>query len=248
MIKYAYQANNIPTKLIYLSTQPPVMDLNLRRRIPDLSNAPLAAGSSEPSFQIPNTVGPSSQLLLEDDCSDFLAGMDSTLDTPAPSRFQQPKVHNPLTLAELTPKSKRNKPSLRYTPSTRIPTLPSPLKRVVTQDHSGIIEDTLSPLGEPSDITFQIPKIGNDVTQLLASESSLELLNETANYSILNSNNAPSTQPHEPMTLSQFMPGELAEIVNVNCIHVFGQRALFNLPARINPPTGSILEYSHLQH
>ncbi|KAI0095079.1 hypothetical protein BDY19DRAFT_64862 [Irpex rosettiformis] len=181
------------------------MDFNdLRHHIPDMSDTSMAAGPSEPSFQIPNAVGSSSQLLLEDDCADFLAGMESTLNTPTPPSSQEYRDDNPLTLAELTPRSSRTKVALRYTPSFRKPAIQSPLKHVAAQDLGTTIEDTLE---QTSDITFQIPRIANDVTQLLSSENDLELFSIANDYSILDVNRfTSSAQPHEVLTFSQLAP------------------------------------------
>ncbi|KAI0706106.1 hypothetical protein BC835DRAFT_5853 [Cytidiella melzeri] len=173
--------------------------------LPNLSDT---AALSESSFQIPNALGSTSQLLLGDDCDDFLAGMDTTLSTPAPSTSTKLRSidHNPLTLAELTPRSRQTKAqTLRYTSSSRKPTIPSLLKRTVARDLSTAMDDTLSAFRHPPDYSFQIPKIGGDVTQLLLAEDDLELLSKGSDCSFPNVADS-TVQLNEDLTLSQLTP------------------------------------------
>ncbi|EKM61545.1 uncharacterized protein PHACADRAFT_112249, partial [Phanerochaete carnosa HHB-10118-sp] len=125
---------------------------------------------SDTSFQIPTA---SSSNLLADDSISFLDGDDTTLATPAVPTRTRPD--NPLTLAELTPRSTR--PRARATPQSLLrrsprkhrgtPAMSSPLKQVVEADLSAAMEDTLSPFKRRQEQSFQIPSMMNATTDLL---------------------------------------------------------------------------------
>ncbi|GJE89541.1 hypothetical protein PsYK624_056430 [Phanerochaete sordida] len=125
---------------------------------------------SDTSFQIPAA---SSSNLLADDTIGFLDDADMTVATPVATRTRPAKAENPLTLAELTPRSKRSRATpqvtLRRSPRKHRSTaaIPSPLKQNVAADLSAAMEDTLSPFKRPLDQSFQIPTMANATADLL---------------------------------------------------------------------------------
>lgn len=181
------------------------------RRRPPVSDMSTPRIMSSTSFQIPNSFGSTSQMLLDNDCDDFLADMDPTLDTPVPSTSRKSRNANPLTLAELTPRTRRSKPTLRYTPSPQKSRIPSPLKQTTARGRSVAMDDTPSPpKSPPLDASFQIPRMGNDMSQLLMIEDEPGLLSSASDYSFLNSTASASSsmQAHDEVTLSRITPGE----------------------------------------
>ena len=73
------------------------------RHIPDLLDTSAIGDFSESSFQIPPAARHTDDLLLADNTMDFFNNANDTFSTPAPPK---PPVQTPLTLAELTPRSK----------------------------------------------------------------------------------------------------------------------------------------------
>ncbi|KAI0348219.1 hypothetical protein BDW22DRAFT_1424416 [Trametopsis cervina] len=183
------------------------MDHSLRHHLPDFMDVS-PAGLSDTTFQIPQVLGSTSQLLLEDDTSDFFAGMDTTLSTPVHPTTSKARRDNPLTLAELTPRSRRTKISLKHTPATRKTTIPSPLKPAVAHDLSMAMEDVLSPFKPQQELSFQIPQIGNELAGLLTADD--EFLIEDPSVSP-HGVTSPAHRSRDPLTLSQLAPGYLPE-------------------------------------
>ncbi|KAI0334006.1 hypothetical protein GY45DRAFT_140251 [Cubamyces sp. BRFM 1775] len=166
------------------------------RHIPDLSDASVNADFSDASFQIPRTLG-STDDLLADDTMDFFNGANDTLSTPAPpSRPLQP----PLTLAELTPRSK----PLRAVPvrsSLRPrPGVATPYKSTVADELTAAISEELSPFRH-QDPSFQIPSSQSTGEDLLMADDAEFLGREDDSLG--------SVPPHaqSPLTLSQLSPG-----------------------------------------
>lgn len=182
------------------------MDFSLRRPTPGFS---AAAGPSDLSFQLSNALGSTSQLLLEDDPDDFLAGMDSTLATPAPAAATQTHTDNPLTLAELTPRSRRTRSALKFTPSPRKRAIPSPLMHAASHETDTSVEDSneATPVKNRPDTTFQIPRMGNDMTQLLMSGDDLDLLSKGTECSFLNTT---MLERAPPLPLHRLTSGEIS--------------------------------------
>ncbi|KAI0673829.1 hypothetical protein C8Q78DRAFT_1019260 [Trametes maxima] len=176
-------------------------DLSLRH-IPDLSDASAIADFSDASFQIPRASGASDDLLLADDTMDFFGGANDTLNTPAPPPSRHmPWVQPPLTLAELTPRSKplRTAPirsSLRPRPGVA-----TPHKAAVASQLSAALSEDLSPFRhqEPS---FQIPQTQGDGGNLLMADDGPNFLEEEEP----SLDHVPS-RARTPLTLSQLTPG-----------------------------------------
>lgn len=170
-------------------------DLSLRH-IPDLSDASAIADFSDASFQIPRAAD---DFLLADDTIDFFNGADDTLATPAPP--SRPAPQPPLTLAELTPRSKpvRAMPvrsSLRPRPG-----IATPHKAAVVNKLSAALAEDLSPFRH-QDPSFQIPPQQTDLEYLLmADEGSNFFQGEEP------SQDSVPLRARSPLTLSQLSPG-----------------------------------------
>ncbi|KAL1951703.1 hypothetical protein VTO73DRAFT_852 [Trametes versicolor] len=170
-------------------------DLSLRH-IPDLSDASAIADFSDASFQIPRAAD---DFLLADDTIDFFNGADDTLATPAP--LSRPAPQPPLTLAELTPRSKpvRAMPvrsSLRPRPG-----IATPHKAAVVNKLSAALAEDLSPFRH-QDPSFQIPPQQTDLEDLLmADEGSNFFQGEEP------SQDSVPLRARSPLTLSQLSPG-----------------------------------------
>lgn len=181
------------------------MDISLGRHLPDISDVSAAPYSPEVSFQIPRSAVSTSQLLLEDDSSGFFCGMDDTTSTPAqPTRSRKDAL---LTLADLTPRSKPPRFQSRRSPSKSRPAIPSPLKRATASNLSAAMEDTLSPFKQ-QDISFQIPKIGNDISELLMANDCNEFFAKVSECSFPGETSFNKHKsPTEALTVSQLTPG-----------------------------------------
>ncbi|RPD64622.1 hypothetical protein L226DRAFT_529001 [Lentinus tigrinus ALCF2SS1-7] len=123
------------------------------RHIPDLSDASGIPDFSDSSFQIPSAAHHADDLLA-DNTMDFFNTADDALNTPAP--HFRPSVQPPLTLAELTPRSKlvRGAPvrsSLRPRPGVA-----TPYRAAVQSGLSAAISEDLSPFRK-RDPSFEIP-------------------------------------------------------------------------------------------
>lgn len=138
------------------------------RHLPDLSDASVMHDFSDSSFQIPIAAGSSNELLLGDDSLDLLRNADDTLATPAPPTTRK---RPPLTLAELTPRTKvlRAAP-VRSSLRPRLhPEIATPRRAVVARDLSSALTENFSPIrGEGT--SFQIPISATVGHKLLAEE------------------------------------------------------------------------------
>ncbi|KAI0652563.1 hypothetical protein C8Q79DRAFT_997569 [Trametes meyenii] len=176
-------------------------DLSLRH-IPDLSDASAMADFSDASFQIPRRSGTTDDLLLADDTMDFLDGVNDTLHTPAlPPPRHRPQTQPPLTLAELTPRSKPPRAAPIRSSLRPRPGVATPHKAAVASQLSAALSEDLSPFRqqEPS---FQIPRTQDDGGDLLmADDGSYFLEEETPSF-----DHVPS-RARSPLTLSQLTPG-----------------------------------------
>ncbi|KIP02092.1 hypothetical protein PHLGIDRAFT_310924 [Phlebiopsis gigantea 11061_1 CR5-6] len=121
---------------------------------------------SDSSFQIPAS---SSNFLLAEEDSDFLAGTDITFATPATLRRTRTRSDDRLALAELTPKPRTSRMPVRRSPRKHkaTPALPSP---VVEGDPSAATEEQ-----PPPDRSFQIPVLRDADAELLTADDSGEM-------------------------------------------------------------------------
>ena len=158
------------------------------------------------SFQIPSSSGATPDLLLAD--NSFFHGMNEDVATPAvhhpPRRFQPP-----LTLEDLTPRSKRTRYTAALSSMKSRPNIPSPLKPQVTRDLSIALEEALSPL-KPQDTTFSIPLLSSSHANLLAEEDSSffrPAVADDATFAVELEDSEPGRSARESLTLSQLTPG-----------------------------------------
>ena len=158
---------------------------------------------SDTTFQIPTAASSSSNLLLADESTDFLAGTDITLTTPAAAT--RTRLDNALTFAEVTPRARttRMPVPLRRSPRKHkgTPAVPSPLKRVVERDLSVAMEDTLSPL-KRQDRSFEIPAMTNDDSDLLMGDD-VEQIMRNCGDSSFGETPAAAVHARETLTVSQ---------------------------------------------
>ncbi|CDO73411.1 hypothetical protein BN946_scf185013.g45 [Trametes cinnabarina] len=173
-------------------------DISLRH-IPDLSDASGIADFSDASFQIPRAVGNTDDLLLADDTMDFFNGANDTLSTPAPPH--RPTELPPLTLAELTPRSKPARTAPIRSSFRPRPGVATPFKAVVTKELTTALSEDLSPFRQ-RDPSFQIPSSQVHGEDLLMSNDAADFLGqEDPSLDVV-----PSRAPN-PLTLSQLTPG-----------------------------------------
>ncbi|KAL4253635.1 hypothetical protein ABKN59_003402, partial [Abortiporus biennis] len=180
-----------------------VMDLS-SRYLPDLSDDYNASGIPDNSFQIPVASGSSSNdMLLADDSVDFFRNLK---DVASPLKPAPLLNHRPLTLEELTPRSKPFRSVAASRPETKPhmrlrPTIPSPLKKVVAHDLSTALEEALSPLRN-KDVSFAIPSGPSGSGNMLLTDESLDFKMSDADIAI---NDSPARN-RDPLTLSQLTP------------------------------------------
>ncbi|KAI0640124.1 hypothetical protein C8Q77DRAFT_1084800 [Trametes polyzona] len=172
-------------------------DLSLRH-LPDLSDASAMADFSDASFQIPRAVGNTVDLLA-DDTMDFFDGADDTLSTPAPP--SKPAAQPPLTLAELTPRSKHIRSGPVRSSLRPRPGIATPYKAVVAHQLSAAISEDLSPL-RSQDPSFQLPSHPANGDDLLMADISTNSLQEEGT-----SFDSIPPRARSPLTLSQLSPG-----------------------------------------
>ncbi|KAH9854272.1 hypothetical protein C2E23DRAFT_817962 [Lenzites betulinus] len=165
-------------------------DLSLRH-LPDLSDASVSADFSDVSFQIPR-VADSADDLLADETMDLLA--NDTLTTPAPP--SRPPVQPPLTLADLTPRSKPARFSFRPRPG-----ITTPYKATVASGLAVALSEDMSPLHH-QDPSFRIPACSANDADLLLAEDGNNFLQEGPSLDSLPS------RAHSPLTLSQLSPAQ----------------------------------------
>lgn len=167
------------------------------RHIPDLSDISGMGDFSESSFQIPTVAHNSEDLLLADETMGFFDNANDTLNTPAlPTRLTQP----PLTLAELTPRSKPMRAPVRSSLRPR-PGIPTPHRQTVAGKLSAALSEELSPLRN-QDPSFEIPPrrleedlMADDEDNFLAGESSLDRSIRVHNISPVARQLSPSPKP-----------------------------------------------------
>ncbi|KAI0354659.1 hypothetical protein OH77DRAFT_1425745 [Trametes cingulata] len=169
------------------------------RHIPDLSDASAVGDFSDASFQIPRAVGNADDLLLADDTMDFFNGVNDTLSTPAPP--SKPAVQPPLTLAELTPRSKPMRAAVARSSLRPRPGVATPYKAVVASELSAALSEDLSPFRN-QDPSFQIPPPQANGEDLLLAVDGVCFLEEQVSTPECTAPRAPS-----PLTLSQLTPG-----------------------------------------
>jgi hypothetical protein len=186
---------------------------NLRYHTPALADMTMEA-ISETTFQIPSSLSSTSQLLL-DDCDDFFAGMDPALSTPAPPASLKPWEVAPLTLADLTPRSKRMKGAQQYNSSTvsRKPIIPSPPKSTVAHRLGTPIKDRLSPVKSHPDLSFEAPQLSSNISHLLVSEGDRYVYGKDTECSFPCGSSITPLAPHNPLTFSQLASGESITII-----------------------------------
>lgn len=147
---------------LYLETQPkhPTLRTNMDeislRHIPDLSDADL----SDSSFQIPDAARNSDDLLA-DDTTDFFGYANDALNTPAPP--SRPPVHPPLTLAELTPRSKPVRAVVRSSLRPR-PDIATPHRAAVAYELSTALSEDLTAFrGQTPSLEIHESKTSDDL-------------------------------------------------------------------------------------
>ncbi|KAM5539985.1 hypothetical protein V8D89_006488 [Ganoderma adspersum] len=123
------------------------------RHIPDLSDTSAIGDFSESSFQIPTAARHTDDLLLADNTMDFFNNANDTFSTPAPPK---PPVQPPLTLAELTPRSKPVRAAPVRSSLRPRPGVATPFRANVAQELSAALSEDLSPFRN-QDPSFQIP-------------------------------------------------------------------------------------------
>ncbi|KAH9897677.1 hypothetical protein C8Q73DRAFT_743881 [Cubamyces lactineus] len=168
------------------------------RHIPDLSDVSVNADFSDASFQIPRTLGNTDDLLA-DDTMDFFNGANDTLSTPAPpSRPMQP----PLTLAELTPRSKPMRAVPVRSSLRPRPGIATPYRSTIADELTAAISEELSPFRH-QDPSFQIPSSQSTGEALLMADNDAEFLGKEGDSELC------SMSPHaqSPLTSSQLSPG-----------------------------------------
>ncbi|OJT03096.1 hypothetical protein TRAPUB_6439 [Trametes pubescens] len=170
-------------------------DLSLRH-IPDISNASAIADFSDASFQIPRAAD---DLLLADDTIDFFNGADDTLSTPAPP--SRPAPQPPLTLAELTPRSKPMRAVPVRSSLRPRPGIATPHKAAVVNKLSAALAEDLSPFRH-QDPSFQIPPQQTDAEDLLMADEGSNFFQGEEPWQ----DSVPS-RARSPLTLSQLSPG-----------------------------------------
>ncbi|KAI0830891.1 hypothetical protein BC628DRAFT_911169 [Trametes gibbosa] len=163
-------------------------DLSLRH-LPDLSDFSASADLSDASFQIPRAANTADDLLA-DDPMDFFA--NDALATPAapPRSPAQP----PLTLADLTPRSKPVRSSLRPRPG-----ITTPYKAIVASGLSVALSEDISPCHQ-QDPSFQIPSYSENGDDLLVADDGQIFFQDGPSLDVL------PTRAHGPLTLSQLSP------------------------------------------
>lgn len=174
-------------------------DLSLRH-IPDLSDASAIADLSDTSFQIPPAAHDADDLLLADNTLDFFNNASDTLSTPAPP--SRPRPQSPLTLAELTPRSKPPPRAAPVRSSLRPhPGVATPHRATVATELSTALSEDLSPFRK-QDPSFELPVSHTPRDDLLADDSG-GFLGEEAD----DSTDPGSPQVHSPITLSHLSSG-----------------------------------------
>ncbi|OSD00852.1 hypothetical protein PYCCODRAFT_1436916 [Trametes coccinea BRFM310] len=198
-------------------------DLSLRH-IPDMSDASAIADLSDASFQIPRAVGNTDDLLMADDTIDFFNSANDTLSTPVPS--PKPRVLPPLTLAELTPRSKPA--AAAPVPSSLLrprPGVATPFKAVVSRELSAAISEDLSPFRH-RDPSFQLPSSQAGGEDLLMSDDADDFLGQEEP-----SLDAVPRSAQSPLTLSQLTPGPSMHMRRVSSVSP--ERSPSPIPSRI---------------
>ncbi|EJF67314.1 hypothetical protein DICSQDRAFT_123697 [Dichomitus squalens LYAD-421 SS1] len=145
------------------------------RHIPDLSDASGIGEFSDSSFQIPAAARHADDLLLADDTMDFFSNENHTLSTPAPSK---PPVQPPLTLAELTPRSKPVRAAATRSSLRPRPGVATPYRANIAQGLSAALSEDLSPFRK-HDPSFEIPPPQtHDDDDLLMADDGHQFLSE----------------------------------------------------------------------
>ena len=169
------------------------------RHIPDLSDTSALGDFSESSFQIPAAARHTDDLLLADNTVDFFNNANDTFSTPAPT---QAPVQPPLTLAELTPRSKPARTAPVRSSLRPRPAVPTPYRANVAQGLSAALSEDLSPFRN-RDPSFQIPPSqSHDGNDLLTEDDGDNFLSEEQPSLDASPRRAP-----RPLTLSQLTPG-----------------------------------------
>ncbi|PIL31312.1 hypothetical protein GSI_06010 [Ganoderma sinense ZZ0214-1] len=168
------------------------------RHIPDLSDTSAMGDFSESSFQIPAAARQTDDLLLADNTIDFFNNAYDTFSTPAPPK---PPVQPPLTLAELTPRSKPVRAAPVRSSLRPRPGVPTPYRANVAQELSAALSEDLSPFRN-QDPSFQIPSSQphDDNILLMADDGDSFLSEEQPSL-----DGSPRCAP-SPLTLSHLSP------------------------------------------
>ncbi|KAL7285052.1 hypothetical protein ACG7TL_000143 [Trametes sanguinea] len=189
-----------------------------------MSDASAIADLSDASFQIPRAVGNTDDLLMADDTIDFFNSANDTLSTPVPS--PKPRVLPPLTLAELTPRSKPA--AAAPVPSSLLrprPGVATPFKAVVSRELSAAISEDLSPFRH-RDPSFQLPSSQAGGEDLLMSDDADDFLGQEEP-----SLDAVPRSAQSPLTLSQLTPGPSMHMRRVSSVSP--ERSPSPIPSRI---------------
>ncbi|KAH9950944.1 hypothetical protein B0H21DRAFT_409263 [Amylocystis lapponica] len=176
-------------------SHPPSPDLSLRH-LPDISDTSTMPDFSDASFQIPRA-GPSTDLLLADESMNFF-GNDDTLSTPV----RPIKLRNdaPLTLAELTPRSRPARIAPVRSSLRPRPGIPTPRRPAVAMNLAAALSEEFSPL---RDTSFQIPVAVMGSDNLLDDDTSLAF--GGADTTVTEAISSHEAQP-QPPTLDQLSP------------------------------------------
>ncbi|KAI0756412.1 hypothetical protein C8Q80DRAFT_28046 [Daedaleopsis nitida] len=184
--------------------------------IPDLSDASGIANFSDSSFQIPASAHHADDLLA-DNTIDFFSNANDALNTPAPP--SRPSTQPPLTLAELTPRSKPIRAAPVLSSLRPRPGVTTPYRATVASELSAALSEELTPLRK-QDPSFQIPSSGvnedlptaDDGANFLgAEESSMDVSPPPPSLTVRHQVSSPSTRSTptpEPSRLHENLPVE----------------------------------------
>lgn len=139
--------------------------------IPDLSDASGIADFSDSSFQIPASAHHADDLLA-DNTMDFFNNANDALNTPAPP--PRPSAQPPLTLTDLTPRSKPVRAALARSSLRPRPGVTTPYRATVASELSTALSEELSPLRK-QDPSFQMPS-PEDSEDLLTADDGANFL------------------------------------------------------------------------
>lgn len=171
------------------------------RHIPDLSDASGIADFSDSSFQIPSAAHHTDDLLADNTIDFFNAACDA-LNTPAP--HSGPSVQPPLTLAELTPRSKPVRGAPVRSSLRPRPCVTTPYRAALESGLSDAISEDLSPFRK-RDPSFEIPSPQTHDDLLMADDGAHFIGAEETSI------DAASLPPCAASSASPHLPRQVAE-------------------------------------